>query len=197
MKTQKLKTKDIITITLLTLINVVIFYSTSLLYLGAFTVMLMPIVLALANSIVFFILGTKVKKTGAIFLYCAILGILGTYLPWIIAYIVAGLIAELILYKTGYGNTKALTVSFVIIQVMAGFASTIYPYVIVAAQMFAGLDLNALDEKSRNVYEASQILISGGSYAVIAGTVIAALIGSYIGIKITKKHSAAIEKSEN
>lgn len=192
MNTNKLNTRDIITITLLTLINVVIFYSSSILYLGAITVMLMPILLALSNSIVFFIIGTKVKKRGAIFLYCAILGILGSYLPWIIAYLVAGVIAEFILATIGYGKAKSLTISFIIIQVFAGFASTIYPYVIVAKQMFEGIDLNTLDEKTRNVYNASQTLISGASYIVVVGIIVAALVGSFIGSKVVKKHLAAI-----
>ncbi len=196
MNSQKLKTKDIITITLLTLINVVIFYSTSILYLGALTVALMPIVLALANSIVFFILGAKVQKRGAIFVYCAILGILGGYLPWIICYLLSGLIAELILAKMGYGKAKALTLSYVIIQTLAGFASTIYPYVIIANKTFAGLDISALDEKYKHIYECSQMLISGGAIVVVICTILAALIGSFIGCKIVKKHLSAIETSE-
>ena len=196
MNSNKLKTKDIITITLLTLINVVIFYSSSILYLGAFTVALMPIVLALANSVVFFILGSKIQKRGAIFIYCAILGILGTYVPWIICYIIAGIISEIILAKMGYGSAKSLTICFVIIQVAAGFASTIYPYVIIANKTFAGLDIASLEEKYRHAYECSQMLISGGAIFVVIGTIIAALVGSFIGTKIVKKHLVAIKSAE-
>lgn len=197
MNKQKLKTKDIITITLLTLINVVIFYASSMLYMGAITIILMPVVLAIANSVVFFILSAKIQKQGAILIYCVILGVLGSYLPWIICYIVAGIIAEIILAKAGYGNIKALTLSYVIIQVMAGFASTIYPYVVTAKRTFEGVDLATLDEKSKHIYEASQMLISGGAVVVVIATIIAALLGAFIGIRIMKKHLVAIKKSEN
>ena len=58
----KLKIKDIITATLLALINVVIFFASSVLYATPITIILMPVFFALLEGIVYFIIGTKVKK---------------------------------------------------------------------------------------------------------------------------------------
>lgn len=61
----KLKIKDIITVVLLALINVVLFFASSLLYATPITIILMPVFFALLEGIVYFIIGTKVKKPGA------------------------------------------------------------------------------------------------------------------------------------
>lgn len=123
----KLKIKDIITVVLLALINVVIFFASSVLYATPITIILMPVFFALLEGIVYFIIGTKVKKPGAILIYSIVRAIMGGYLPYIILFILSGAIAELLLWKMGYGNAKALTVSYVINQVLAAFGSTIIP----------------------------------------------------------------------
>ena len=61
---QKLKVKDIITVVLLSLINVVIYFASSLLYLTPITIVLMPVFFSLLEGIVYFIIGTKIKKCG-------------------------------------------------------------------------------------------------------------------------------------
>ena len=121
----KLKTKDIITVVLLALINVVIFFASSVLYATPITIILMPVFFALLEGIVYFIIGTKVKKPGAILIYSIVRAIMGGYLPYIILFILSGFIAELLLWKMGYGNAKALTISYIINQVLAGDADII------------------------------------------------------------------------
>ena len=79
----KLKTKDIITVVLLALINVVIFFASSVLYATPITIILMPVFFALLEGIVYFIIGTKVKKPGAILIYSIVRAIMGGYLPYI------------------------------------------------------------------------------------------------------------------
>lgn len=76
----KLKIKDIITVVLLALINVVLFFASSLLYATPITIILMPVFFALLEGIVYFIIGTKVKKPGAILIYSIVRAILGGYL---------------------------------------------------------------------------------------------------------------------
>lgn len=80
----KLKIKDIITVVLLALINVVIFFASSVLYATPITIILMPVFFALLEGIVYFIIGTKVKKPGAILIYSIVRAIMGGYLPYII-----------------------------------------------------------------------------------------------------------------
>ena len=53
----KLKIKDIITVVLLALINVVIFFASSVLYATPITIILMPVFFALLEGIVYFIIG--------------------------------------------------------------------------------------------------------------------------------------------
>ena len=186
--TNKLKIKDIITVVLLSLINVVIFFASLLLYATPITIILMPVFFALLEGVVYFIIGTKVKKHGAILIYSIVRAIMGGYLPYIILFILSGVIAELILWKTSYGNGKALTVSYIINQVFAAFGSTIIPYAIAAKAM---ADQAVSDGRQDNILKASEILRSWWSVALVAGVIVAAFIGALIGRRIVKKHLAA------
>lgn len=186
--TNKLKIKDIFTVVLLALINVVLFFASSLLYATPITIILMPVFFALLEGVVYFIIGTKVKKPGAILIYSIVRAIMGGYLPYIILFLLSGAIAELLLWKIGYGNGKALTISYIINQVFAAFGSTVIPYGI-AAQAMA--DQMVSDGRQDNIVAASDILQSWWSVALVAGVIIAAFIGAMIGRRIVKKHLAA------
>ena len=186
--TNKLKIKDIITVVLLSLINVVIFFASSLLYATPITIILMPVFFALLEGVIYFIIGTKVKKPGAILIYSIVRAIMGGYLPYIILFILSGVIAELLLWKIGYGNGKALTVSYIINQVFAAFGSTVIPYAIAAKAM---ADQAVSDGRQDNILKASEILQSWWSVALVAGVIVAAFIGAMIGRRIVKKHLAA------
>ena len=186
--TNKLKVKDIITVVLLALINVVIFFASSLLYATPVTIILMPVFFALLEGVVYFIIGTKVKKPGAILIYSIVRAIMGGYLPYILLFILSGLIAELLLWKMGYGNSRALTISYVINQLLAAFGSTIIPYGIAAKAM---ADQMVTDGRQDNILAASNILQSWWSVALAVGVIVAALIGAAIGRRIVKKHLAA------
>lgn len=186
--TNKLKVKDIITVVLLALINVVVFFASSLLYATPVTIILMPVFFALLEGVVYFIIGTKVKKPGAILIYSIVRAIMGGYLPYILLFILSGLIAELLLWKMGYGNSKALTSSYVINQLLAAFGSTIIPYGIAAKAM---ADQMVTDGRQDNILAASNILQSWWSVALAVGVIVAALIGAAIGKRIVKKHLVA------
>ena len=180
----KLKIKDIITVVLLALINVVIFFASSVLYATPITI-LMPVFFALLEGVVYFIIGTKVKKPGAILIYSIVRAIMGGYLPYIILFVLSGVIAELLLWKIGYGNGKVLTVSYIINQVFAAFGSTVIPYAIAAKAM---ADQAVSDGRQDNILKASEILQSWWSVTLVAGVIVAAFIGAMIGKRIVKKH---------
>ena len=186
--TNKLKVKDIITVVLLALINVVIFFASSLLYATPVTIILMPVFFALLEGVVYFIIGTKVKKPGAILIYSVVRAIMGGYLPYILLFILSGVIAELLLRKMGYGNGKALTIGYIVNQVFAAFGSTVIPYGIAAKAM---ADQMVTDGRQGNILEASKILQSWWSAALVAGVIVTALIGATIGKRIARKHLAA------
>lgn len=193
MNTSRLKIKDIITVTLLSLINVVIFFISSFLYVLPITIVLMPIFFSLLEGVVYFIIGTKIKKPGAMMIYCFVRGILGGYLPYIGLYLLSGVIAEIIMRKAGYGNIKGLTVCYVITQLLAGFGSTIIPYAIAAQSM---AENSVSDGRQDAILAASEMLVSWAAPVLVAGIIITAFIGALIGAKIVKKHIAADNKEE-
>lgn len=186
---QKLKIKDIITVVLLTLINVVIFMVSSLLYLTPITVLAMPVLYGLVEGIVFFTIGARVKKRGAFLIYCAVRGVMGFYLPYILCYLAAGILIELILARTGYGSVKGLSIGYIIAEVLGAIGGTFYPYVIAASSFFANADeLLETGELNGNVLEAAQMIRSWGSLALLAAIILASLIGTLIGRRVVKKH---------
>ena len=186
--TNKLKIKDIITVVLLALINVVIFFASSALYATPVTIILMPVFFALLEGVIYFMIGTKVKKPGAILIYSIVRAIMGGYLPYIVLFILSGVIAELLLWKIGYGSAKALTIGYIINQVLAAFGSTIIPYAI-AAKAMAGQAVS--DGRQDNILAASELLQSWVSVVLVVGVIVAAFIGAAIGKRIVKKHLAA------
>ena len=186
---KKLKVKDIFTVVLLALINVVIFFASSLLYATPVTIMLMPVFFSLLEGIVFFMIGTKVRKPGAMMLYAVVRGILGGYLPYVLLYFLSGIVSELILRKFGYGSAKGLTISYILCQLCAALGSTIYPYVIAAKSM---ADMAVTDGRQENIDAASRMLLSGGWIALLAGVVITAFFGAMIGKRVVKKHLEAV-----
>ncbi len=193
MNTSKLKVKDIITVTLLSLINVVLFFISSFLYALPITIVLMPIFFSLLEGVVYFIIGARIKKPGAMMIYSFVRGILGGYLPYIGLYLLSGVIAEIIMRKAGYGNIKGLTASYVITQVLAGVGSTIYPYAIAAKSM---AENSVSDGRQDAILAASDMLASWGAPLLLVGIIVAAFIGAMIGAKIVKKHTAADSAEE-
>ena len=109
---------------------------------------------------------------------------MGGYLPYILLFILSGVIAELLLWKIGYGHGKALTVSYIINQVFAAFGSTVIPYAIAAKAM---ADQAVSDGRQDNILKASEILQSWWSVALIAGVIAAAFIGATMGKRVVKK----------
>ena len=184
----KLKIKDIITVVLLALINVVIFFASSVLYATAHYHHSDAGVFRPAGGHRLLHHRHEGEKAGAILIYSIVRAIMGGYLPYIILFILSGAIAELLLWKMGYGNAKALTVSYVINQVLAAFGSTIIPYAIAAKAM---ADQMVTDGRQDAILAASQMLQSWVSVSLVAGVIVAAFIGAAIGKGIVKKHLAA------
>lgn len=186
MKTKTLSIKDIITIVLLSLINLIIFSLGSFLYLTPITILLMPVFYSLLQGVVFFVIGVKVKKKGALLIYCVIQGAVAFNLPYLIAYVLAGVVAELILWRAGYGNLKGLAAGYVIMQLLACMGSTIYPYAITLQATLS--DMENMGDLDVNVGQAASLLSVGGSALLLLGVAISAALGALIGWRIMKKH---------
>lgn len=187
---QKLKIKDIITVTLLSLCNLVIYSLGTFLYATPITILIMPAFYALLEGIVFYMIGIKVQKRGAILLYCIIQGVFGFYLPYILLHIAAGIIGEIILAKMGYGSMKGIGISYVILQLLACVGSTIYPYVIAKNATIANIEEKNID---LGIDAAGNMITSWGMAAFVVGIVLAAVIGALIGKFTVRKHVLAAE----
>lgn len=188
MKNQKLKIKDIVTITLLTLINVIIFMAGSFFYISPITILAMPVIFALLEGIVFYVISIKVPKKGAFLIYCTIRGIMGFYLPYILLYVLAGVIAELVMAKSGYGNSKGVCISYMVTQVLGAIGGTVYPYVIAYNSFFADAEAMAAQGANLNVMAAANMIQSWRCLILLLAVAVAAFVGSLLAKSILKKH---------
>ena len=188
MEANKLKTKDIITVVLLSLINIVIFMSGTFLYATPITLLLMPIYYALLEGMVVFTIGVKVRKRGAMLIYCAIQGAIGFYLPYTLTYIFMGIISEVILSKTGYDNTKGLTASYILQQMGLCFGSTIYPYVFAIKETMEMMSVKESANLKYIMTHAGQSIMNWGWIVLLIATAIVAYIGSLLGKRVVRKH---------
>lgn len=186
MQSSKLKTKDIITVVLLALVNTIIFGLGTFFYLAPVLILMMPVFYSLFQGIVFFMLGLKVQKKGAILLYSIIMGVIGFNPVYILMHVIAGIIAEIIMSKIGYGNLKGLTISYIILQMLACIGSTIYPYAIVLNSTLNGIEGNG--NLGVNIEAAGNMLRSWFMIVFIIIVFASAWIGAFLGKKIVKKH---------
>lgn len=118
-------------------------------------------------------------------IYAFVRGILGGYLPYVLLFLTAGAIAELILHKTGYGNVKGFTISYVINQVLASVGSTIYPYAIAVKSME---EMAVTDGRQDNINSASNMLLFPRWLILLLCVAAAAFVGASIGKRVVKKH---------
>lgn len=188
MESNKLRTKDIITVVLLSLINIVIFASGTFLYATPITLLLMPVYYALLEGMVVFTIGVKVKKRGAMLIYCAIQGIIGFYLPYTLTYILMGIISEIILSKTGYDNMKGLTVSYILQQVGLCFGSTVYPYVFAIKKTMEMMSVKESENLKYVMEHAGSSIMNWGWIVLIIATALVAFVGSLMGKRVVRKH---------
>lgn len=188
MNKSRLKVKDIITVTLLSLCNILIFALGTLMYVTPITILLTPMLYSFLQGIVFFVIGVKVKKKGAFFIYSLIQGVIAFYPPYILMFIISGIIAELLLYKNGYGNLKYIGIGYVIQQVLASIGSVIYPYTIALNKTLGSMNEKELVSK---ITRAGKMISSWGSLILFILVIVSAIIGAYIGSKVVRKHILA------
>lgn len=195
MSNLKLTTKDIISIVLMSLVNIFIFGFSSLLYFNPFTILLMPVYFALAQGIVYFMLGAKVRKKGAMFIYCFIQGIVTFNIPYILCYLGAGIISEIILAKQGYGDVKALTASYVVMQVLNCIGSTLYPYVLTLDATISRMPPDS-GVNSAYIEQAGHMVASWGCAVLIIVVIVSAFLGAFFGKRVMEKHLRKVQRAQ-
>lgn len=93
------------------------------------------------------------------------------------------------MWKSGYGDQKGLTLSYVIMQICAAFGSTIYPYALAVKSM---AEQAVTDGRQDNILAASEMIRSWGWIILLAGVAVAAVAGAMIGRAVVKKHISAV-----
>lgn len=182
---QKLKAKDLVSIGLLSLLEVVLMYTTPLPFiLNPYGLLITPLIHAVVLALVYFLIGAKVQKAGAILIFSTILGLSGMALYYIVSLIVAGIIGEMILKKTGYGDKKGLTIGYMVFAFLNAFALMI-PYMFFAETTYANIVRIYGAEYADKAIEVRTMPIMIVLLVVI---IIAAFIGAYFSKKILKKH---------
>jgi len=157
-------------------------------YVTPITILLTPVLYSLLQGIVFFVIGVKVQKKGAFFIYSLIQGVIAFYPPYILMFIISGIIAELLLYKNGYGNLKYIGIGYVIQQALASIGSVIYPYTIALNKTLGSMNEKELVSK---ITRAGKMISSWGSLILFILVIVSAIIGAYIGSKVVRKHILA------
>ena len=148
----------------------------------------MPIYYALLEGMVVFTIGVKVRKRGAMLIYCIIQGIVGFYLPYTLTYILMGIISEIILSKTGYDNTKGLTVSYILQQVGLCFGSTVYPYVLLSKDD-GMMSVKESENLKYVMTHAGSSIMNWGWIVLMIATAAVAFVGSILGKRVVRKHN--------
>lgn len=199
MKKEKLKIKDIITAVLLTIVNLVIYFVLAFLCVNPILLLVYPFLVSLLQGIVYMMLGIRVPKSGAFLIYGIIFGVTGVYLPYIIGFLLTGILAEILLKNFGYKNCKALTISYIVMQIVCCFTGTIYPYVIALNSTIEKYESMARDT---TIYvKANELMSVPVIILLLALTAVAAFVGAKLGERIVRKHmtganQATIEEDE-
>lgn len=154
-------------------------------YATPITILLTPVLYAFLQGVVFFVLGIKVQKRGAFLIYSLIQGGIAFYPPYVLMFVISGLIAEVLLAKKGYGNLRYISLAYVMQQALASIGSVIYPYTVALEKTLAKLPDKEL---ASNITKAGQMLSTWGSLLLFVLVILAACLGAYVAKLIVKKH---------
>ena len=156
---------------------------------GAFPVIYCyaPAIVGLISGPVFMLIVSKVHKTGAVILPCAIVGIIFLVMGAAVvcvAMLIAGAIGELIAAKSKYQNFKLLSLCY-LLYIVAYYISTIGPmYYMVNSYQQTGKELFSAE------YIESLLAVahSPASYIAVPVMILAALLSAWAGKRLMKKH---------
>ncbi|MBU5228219.1 MptD family putative ECF transporter S component [Clostridium senegalense] len=190
LKTNKLQTKDLVTIGIFTAIYFVITILVMILVAIAPVIWLLyPGILAVVCGVVYMLLTAKIEKTGPVFIMSTITGII--YLvtgecTWVIlaTYVVTGLIAEVIRSSFGYKSFKGNLFSYCVFSL--GMIGSPLPLWLFHDSFIQSIIEMGMDP---SYVEKISTMVSGWSFiGMIIVTIICAIIGGFIGKSMLKKH---------
>lgn len=188
MKNKKLTVKDLATIGIFSAIMIVIFISFSII-LGAsmfFNMILNAVFTALILGPFFVYMSMKVGKHGIALIYNMLQAVLATIfmgpfmLPWFLG---GGIIAELsMLGKNSYRNIKRISIAWIITSLTRAAHGMSEIWFFKDAFLKTGVSPEQVAIQTQYYTSPKWVLISLGL------TIVAAVIGCWLGNKFTEKH---------
>lgn len=188
-KTNKLVSKDYLTIGLYTVVSLVISFALSMLT-TPFLVWAYPFATAFVlffTCPIYVLLAYKVGKRGTLLTFAIINGLFYAIMgaPFVLPFtLVGGLLGELILAKFGgYRNLKAQTLAYTVYNLIYGFCNYIV-LAISAEYYFSLMQIEGVLREAYIKYMTTPFWIA----VAIAMLVIAIVLGCLFGYKLLKKH---------
>lgn len=179
--------RDLVTCAVFTVIYFIIFFACGMTGFVPIMAFLFPLPLALVSGIPQMLFYTKVRSFGMVTIMGALLGLISFlmgYGPIGLCFGVAcGLIADLILRAGGYKSMKCSVASHCVFSLWV--IGTMLPMWILGQAYFEPYRASQGDAF---VNEMMAYLSGGMLVAVVAGTVVCALVGAAIGTKVLRKH---------
>lgn len=181
----KLTVKDLVLVAGFSILGILCMYIIPLPFLFTpYTILISPIVQSLFMAIPFILMGAKIQKKKAVFIYCVIWG-LGGIMPYYIGMmILSGMVGEVILSKVK-DRFKGLSFSFMIAMLFHYIGGTIIPYIFIREQQFEMIkDTYGLEYATKMKEIQTVPLIAGITIAIL----VVSMIGSHIAKNFCKKH---------
>lgn len=187
--TDRLQSKDYITIGLYTVVNLVIVFAISLM-MTPVLIWIYPYATAIClffSCPVYLLLAFKVAKRGTLFIFAIINGLFYTIMgaPFVIPFVlIGGLLGELLLARSGnYRSLKAQTIAYTIYNVIYGFCN----YVIMAISADYYFRTMQIEGSLRDAYILYMTTPHWIAIAVIC-LIAAIYLGCLFGYQLLKKH---------
>lgn len=187
--TNKLKARDFATLGIFSALYFVLtMLAGALMTNPMFLIPWAPAVIALVGGPIYFMMASKVHKTGAIIVPALVVGVVWALMGGLVvcvALVVAGAIGEIIVSKTGYRSFAAMLVAYLLFCIGYHIGSVSVAWIV--SDYFTSFasypaEVAALMEG---------VINSPNGYASLAGVAACAVAGSFFGRAVLKKHFVA------
>ena len=160
--------KDLIVTALLAVCALAIYMVCAILSFSPYTMLAVSPLWALLAGITYFLVAVRTKKSWALFVFCALTGVHGLYVPMIVC-----------------TNERALTASYVVYMVLAAFGGMYVPFLFFSQQTLAQYSTQFGEDYMQLL---STIVSPAMAVAMLLVVALCAFLGSLIARKLLKKH---------
>lgn len=186
---QKLMAKDFITLGIFSAISSVLMFICAITNMTPHTYLLYPVLYALVNGVIFILIMTKVPKKGAVVIFgivpaicLAATGVEGMIVA--LSFIICAIVADLVIGKNRL-NFKKILLGYLIYSCNLSIGGQFRLFVFTDDY----LEWASKGGLNETYVESMRKIATFGNWAIcIIATLVAALIGAYIGKALLKKH---------